>query len=519
MLLAALASLCAQHASIAATVDSWRAGASTAAPFHPAQAALDPPQARRSWLANAAAPQWLVVDFGRPMRLRSLTQRFPGQADWRFVVDGSDSGATAQPDQWTRLAATPPDTARRSVYVLPLGGTYRYVRLTVLSGGVPGSAGLAIEGDPVATPPSQGLPPGTASLASHPGDPLPVMQSCDLWSSAAIWRSVLSRQPGNRPLVGAYDDAYAAVADARIALALEAGVTAFQSCWFREKGNAGQPVMTEYEGVTRALADQAGLRDRVRWSLFWDNTNPAGDGVSGVDDFLVNLVPFWIDAYLGRPNYLSIDGRKLLVIADARAFATQTGGIGQARIALAGLRTRARQAGLGELVVLTCNNGNSHASNDLAHKIGFDGVMAYATPIFTGLLQGNAPSDAEVMRAERQSWSDWLAASEIPPVLTVSVGYDMRIWSTAPVHYRLTPGDFAALLREALRKARSLPPRSLGRHLVYIDNWNEFGEGHFIEPTVALGDATLRAVASVLRPGVSPAFPPAPAALPGFAIP
>ena len=518
MLLAGLASLCALHASIAATGDSWRAGASTVTPGHPAQAALDPPAARRSWLAAAAAPQWLVVDFGRPMRLRSITQRFPTQADWRFVIEGSDSGATAQPDQWTGLAASPPDAARRSVYALTLSGTYRYVRLTVLSGGVPGSTGLAIEGDTVATPPPP-LSPSMAGPAIGPDDPLPVMQSCDLWSSAAIWRSVLSRQPGNRPLVGAYDDAYASVADARIALALRAGVTAFQSCWFREHGNAGQPVMTEYEGFIRALADQAGLRDRVRWSLFWDNTNPAGDGVSGVDDFLTHLVPFWIDAYLSRTNYLSIGGRKLLAIGDAHAFATQTGGIGQARIALAGLRARARQAGLGELIVLTCNNGDSHASNDTAHRIGFDGVMAYATPIFTGLLQGTAPSDGEVMRAERQSWSDWLAASAIPPVLTVSVGYDMRIWSTAQVHYRLTPTDFAALLRDALRKARSLPLRSLGRQLVYLDNWNEFGEGHFIEPTVASGDATLRAVASVLRPGIVPAFPTMPATLPGFAVP
>ncbi len=495
---------------------TWRAGASSAAPDHPAQAALDAPGTGRCWSAAGPAPQWLVVDLGRPTRLRSVTQHFPIAADWRFVIEGSDSGATAQPEQWTRLAAIPSGAqAARADYAVPVTGAYRFVRLRILAGGTPGSTGLQIDGDPVPEPP---LPPVARPPASA-GDPVVVMQSCDLWSSAAIWHSVLSKQPGNRPLIGAYDDAYAAVADARIALALSAGITAFQSCWFRESGNAGQPVMAEYDGFIRALADQAGLRDRMQWSLFWDNTNPAGDGVSGVDDFLNHLAPFWIDSYLGRPNYLTIGGARLLVIADAHAFATQTGGIEAARRALDGLRAQARRAGLGALLLLTSNNGDTNASNDAARRIGFDGVMAYATPIFTGLLHETTPSATTVMQAERQSWSNWETSSTIPPVLTVSVGYDTRLWSAARMHYMLGPDDLRRLLDDALRHARALPAGSLGRRLLYVDNWNEFGEGHFIEPTVAHGDSYVRAVASVLRPGETVTLPDPPAGLPGFSAP
>ena len=223
-----------------------------------------------------------------------------------------------------------------------------------------------------------------------------------------------------------------------------------------------------------------------------------------------------------RPNYLRIDGKPLLVISGAQRLSTQLGGEQQARRALAGFRSQAREAGLPGLLILTCNVGDPHASNQLAKTIGFDGVMSYATPIFTGLLHSLTPSDADVMQAERDSWTGWFSASAIPPILTVSVGFDMRIWSASPEHYRLSPNHFGLLLQDALARSRALPVAALGHRLLYLDNWNEFGEGHFIEPTVGDQGATLRAVASVLRPGSGHAGDSAgllPGTMPGFVVP
>ena len=96
------------------------------------------------------------------------------------------------------------------------------------------------------------------------------------------------------------------------------------------------------------------------------------------------------------------------------------------------------------------------------------------------------------MRAERLSWATWQQHSLLDCTLTASVGFDQRPWGQGPVHYLLTPAHWHAIVRDALAAADRMPTGSIGRRLLYLDNWNEFGEGHFIEPTLAFGDAYLR---------------------------
>ncbi|MBE7210754.1 MAG: glycoside hydrolase family 99-like domain-containing protein [Gluconacetobacter diazotrophicus] len=331
-----------------------------------------------------------------------------------------------------------------------------------------------------------------------------VMESCDLWSTPATWRSVLRRAPRNQPASGPYDDTRPDTTDRHAAALLSAGITADQSCWYRARGNAGHPVVPIHDGFIRAMAAGGGDRDRLSWSLFWDNSNPAGDGVSGASDFLDHLVPFWIDTYFRRSNYLRLDGRPVLVISSPRRLLADLGGPVPARAAIAAFRARIRDAGLPGLLLFASNNADPAADNHLAHDLGFDAVMAYATPIFTGLLRdaapsADAPSDDAVMRAERSSWAAWQRSSAIPSTITVSNGFDARIWSDGRTHYRLSPPHLAELLRDGIRAAADRPPGSPGHRLLFLDNWNEYGEGHFIEPSLAFGDADLRAVAAVLR--------------------
>gem|GEM_PF-6262385 len=478
-----------------------RIGASSATDAHPAQAALSP-RPSGGWIAAGPLPQWLALDLGDPMELHALHQTFPVAAAWHFLVESSDSGSIAQPQAWQGLAHED-GTRTAATYDSPLHGRARYVRLTVLAGGTAGSTGFAVRATPLPVPP----PPALVAAPSPAGRPIIVMQSCDLWSSPAIWQSVLSRQPGNRPLVGTYDDAYPAVTDARIAQARAAGIDAFQSCWFRQKGNAGQPVIAEFEGVIRALSATAHLRTAMRWSLFWDNANPASDGVTGTPDFLNHVARFWIDTYLRQPNYLRVNGRPLIVIGHPDILATELGGTAAARRALDSFRAMARDSGAGNPLILGCHVTAPTDANLLPQAIGLDGVMAYSTPIFTGLLHSPTPTPAEIMAAHRQAWALRLAHSHVPPTQTVSIGYDARIWTGADIWYRLPPSDFATLLREALTEATRLPPDHPGHSLIFLDNWNEYGEGHFLEPSVAHGHADLDAIAAVLAPAPHSADP------------
>ena len=47
----------------------------------------------------------------------------------------------------------------------------------------------------------------------------------------------------------------------------------------------------------------------------------------------------------------------------------------------------------------------------------------------------------------------------------------------------------------------SLPVDSLGRRMLMIDNWNEYGEGHFIQPAAMAGFGYLDALRKVFTDG------------------
>ena len=470
------------------------------------------------WRAAGAGTPWVIEDLGTPNRMTALTLTFPASGCWSFVVDASQGGSANQSAQWTTLMTQDGSTCSNS-YAISGNATFRYVRVTITGGGAAGLDALRIDGTPVVddTQTSQrhanARPAALAAQSGDGTDPVVVMESCDLWSSAANWLSVLNSAPDNLPLAGStptlYDDTYPATTTARIALARQAGITAFQSCWYRQKGNAGQPVQTAYNGVIRALADTSSARQDMRWSLFWDNANGIDAGVAGSADFLDNLVPFWIDSYFSRSNYLSLDGRPVLVISSPDILASQLGGIAAAADAIAQFRARISAAGFPGIVILACNNASPLASNATAAAIGFDGVMSYSTPAGSGLLGSDTPSGAEVAAAEEQSWADWAQASILPTPLTVSMGYDATIWNEGGLKALVSPAQIAGLLGDALSQAKASRASDLRHRLIYIDNWNEYGEGRFVEPSLAYGGSYLNAISAVLCPTCGFSYSPA----------
>jgi hypothetical protein len=336
--------------------------------------------------------------------------------------------------------------------------------------------------------------------------PMFVVETCDFWSGPATWQAVIAAHPEWRPTLGLYDSADDRITDAHIAMLRSHGVSAVQACWFRGKADAPQPVAS---GFIESLTGNPERRSALPWFLIWDNINPVGGAVSGPADFDRTVARLWTDTYFVRPDYLRLDGKPVVTIMNARAFAEQLGGVDAAKAALAGLRDLARHRGLSGVLILTTNNADQTDDEAFAHDLGFDAVSMYATPAFTGLLRSTAPTDQAVIEAERRSWALASSHSVLPTVITASVGFDARPWSEGPLHYLLSVPDWTKLLRDAADAAARLPPSTPGHAIVLLDALNEFGEGHFIEPTEAFGTSYLdavRAVAACLR--IPPRRPP-----------
>jgi hypothetical protein len=63
--------------------------------------------------------------------------------------------------------------------------------------------------------------------------------------------------------------------------------------------------------------------------------------------------------------------------------------------------------------------------------------------------------------------------------------------------WTLAPGDYERLCAKVKELMLSLPAESLGRRMVMLDNWNEWGEGHFVAPHAGAGFGHLDAVRNV----------------------
>jgi hypothetical protein len=83
----------------------------------------------------------------------------------------------------------------------------------------------------------------------------------------------------------------------------------------------------------------------------------------------------------------------------------------------------------------------------------------------------------------------------LPQVVTVSQGWSG--WHDEGTVWSIPPARFERLLRDAKEIAQALPKDQLGSRMILLDNWNEWGEGHFIAPCREHGFGYLDAVRNV----------------------
>jgi hypothetical protein len=123
--------------------------------------------------------------------------------------------------------------------------------------------------------------------------------------------------------------------------------------------------------------------------------------------------------------------------------------------------------------------------------IGVDYCYAYtwATPDVTAQRSDNARQTAAA------------SAVGFGMLPSISMGWDRQAWGVHDGGWVPVP-DYKALAqwtRDQFMPA--LPAGSLGRRMVMLANWNEFGEGHFLMPSTLAGFGYLDALRDVFTDG------------------
>jgi len=327
---------------------------------------------------------------------------------------------------------------------------------------------------------------------------------CPLWKGEDRWKP-LKGYPEREPVIGWYDESDPKTTEFEIQTCLAHGISFFAVCWFRDKSNLGKsPIQTRFGHWTDGALPRAKSRNKFRYALLWENLNDIACGVADETDFLENLLPHWISQHFKKKTYLKVDNKPVLFLHGPEKLIAELGGTEKAAATLEKARALCQKAGFAGLTVLgqNCSKMAPDANTSLK-ALGLDYSFAYHWPTFASapfMVPGLTPDPKRMVAGQALAWKNQ-AAGALPNILTASIGWDSRPWggSSSPVRWKLSPEQWQLLLEWAKTEldSRAATSPGLESQMLLLDNWNEYGEGHYLFPTKGDGYTYLDALRNV----------------------
>ena len=328
--------------------------------------------------------------------------------------------------------------------------------------------------------------------------------------------------PERTPLLGYYDEANPEVADWEIKWAVEHGISCFIYCWYRYRENLGKPVTREALRLGYALHEgflQARYRDYMKFAIMFECQGRWGTAADA-DDFLQNVLRFWIDSYFRRDNYLRLsDGTPVIYIYSQKQLIDALGGPEKCAEVLEKAREIMKREGFAGLHFSAINSVHQIELLEEPRKAGFDSTFQYCWFLYPEMIHkaeyqaylesGTRRLSPEiVIRTQLEQIRKRIAYDPYWCMFTNSVMRDSSPWYHIPqlftpekveklIQWHLKPEEWRSLLKQTKELIDRLPSDSIGRQIFIIDNWNEYSEGHFVAPAAGYGFQYLQAIREV----------------------
>jgi hypothetical protein len=305
------------------------------------------------------------------------------------------------------------------------------------------------------------------------------------------WTAVM-KHPERLSALGVYDQRNPEVADWETKWALEHGISFFVYCWTRL--GDGDPVKLRVGGVNDGLL-KSRFQNRIKFAIQWD-LSKYWPSVTGEKDMTDNLIPYCMNTYFKRPNYLVIDHKPVFFIYSPLVLVQQLKGMAPAQKLLVDLRRACVQAGFAGIYLAGEYRGHDPRVLAQMKQLGLDETFAYCWNI------PKSPTPAEAITLQEHDIETTENFHILPELVTLSEGWSG--WHDEGSIWRLPPTDYEKLLEWGKQYVSHLPPDQLGHKMVLLDNWNEFGEGHYIAPHRQYGFGYLDAVRQVFSDAPGP---------------
>ena len=331
------------------------------------------------------------------------------------------------------------------------------------------------------------------------------------WTEWELMKCAGVRFSGHRlprqPLWGYEDEADPAVMAKKIDAAADARIDAFVFDWYWYDGPYLERALDE--GFLKAKN-----RDRMKFALMfanhdWMDRHPVGyskaansDLLYGWNNTLENIGDVWdiiVGKYLTSPLYWYVENVPYFSIYQVNRFIIQMGGMEGAAQALEMLRSKVKAAGLPGVHInaIWYDNLDNHpqyvcCTPDWSNKIGFDSYTSYNCVFATDVWMNSFPVVDYAVAGDEYCRMAEKAMKTLPkpyyPVITAG-------WDTTPRTIQSdifrqgaypylpvmesTPQEFA---RQLENTANLLAKRPEAEQLIFINAWNEWTEGSFLEP-------------------------------------
>ena len=315
--------------------------------------------------------------------------------------------------------------------------------------------------------------------------------------------------PDRTPLMGYYDEENPEVCDWEIKWAVEHGINCFIHCWYRKPENYGKPVTVESLRCGHGLHDalfNARYQKYMKFAIMFE-ASPRWCGTNK-DDMLDNLMPFWMDNYFKRDNYLIIDNKPVLfVFCQDRLSKDSFKSAEEQKDTFDRCREYAKAFGFDGMIFALCSTTLDKNECDELMSRGYDFRFGYTSGYLAPY--DYYPDEDDVIDKQCELLLERLRMQPTEFIPTPSCFWDPTPrfsdrWNSLGYNFReyniwyISPEKYKELLSRMKKICDSLPENAWGKRIIMIDNWNEWDEGHFVAPSHKFGFKYLQAIREAL---------------------
>ncbi len=314
-----------------------------------------------------------------------------------------------------------------------------------------------------------------------------------------------SAYPERLPLLGRYDEENPEEADWEIKWALEHGINCFIYCWYRYKESLNRKIEVSDlrcgHGIHEALFNSR-FGKKMKFAIMfeaqerWANTNP--------EDFEKYLLPFWMEQYFLKENYLVINNKPVVFIYDYQNRVRDGfGGEEKQAECFAKAREYAKKFGFDGIIFNVEYRYDDLTRYSEYKKGGYDSTFAYCWTMGNNLR----PTQEEIIEKQmnamyRRACEDPnyfipLASKQWDPRPRMDIMPELYGTSENSSLWNLEPSSWRRLLEKTKALMDTLPENTLASKMIILDNWNEWDEGHYLLPHYEGGFKYLQAVREV----------------------